>query len=247
MIKDFLEDGWPYYHSHEDTDWTSKEVSPKAWMSVRDADLLEGLIIKLASRHNDMLTILEWGSGQSTLWYTGVLNLLKISYQWISIEHNRSFFDLNIKSEVSIQKNSTVIYSESWEKGSVFEAEGVFYIVFNYGNIAPFDSGILEHCYIEMEDYILFPNKNNIKADLVIVDGRKRRRCLLEAHQIVTKNGYVLLHDSWRDFYHSACGTYNYSTRFGDDWWIGCEYDEDFKELLPEHALGKHSYFSRPI
>jgi hypothetical protein len=50
-------------------DWWTETASPKAWMSVRDADLLEALLHRQAHERRSPLRVLEWGSGRSTLWY----------------------------------------------------------------------------------------------------------------------------------------------------------------------------------
>jgi len=46
--------------------------SYKAWMSVRDADIIEKLVQK-KSLYSNRLTVLEWGSGKSTLYFTQIL------------------------------------------------------------------------------------------------------------------------------------------------------------------------------
>ncbi len=77
---------------HRDAhDWWTEASSPKAWMSVRDADLLEALLHRQAVERTSPLRVLEWGSGRSTLWYTRYLELLRRDYLWVTIEHDQDF------------------------------------------------------------------------------------------------------------------------------------------------------------
>lgn len=57
--------------------------SHKAWMSVRDADILETLLVMLQPHR-----VLEWGAGRSTVWYPRVIAR---SAQWTTIEHDVRF------------------------------------------------------------------------------------------------------------------------------------------------------------
>src|SRR4051812_45807056 len=73
-------------------DWWTESASPKAWMSVRDADLLEALLHRQALEH-DPLRVLEWGGGRSTCWYPRYLQTLGRRYLWVTVEHDQAYCD----------------------------------------------------------------------------------------------------------------------------------------------------------
>lgn len=61
--------------------------SHKAWMSVRDADILERVIKRIATIRSP-LQIFEWGSGRSTAYFSKHLQERGITCSWTAIEHD---------------------------------------------------------------------------------------------------------------------------------------------------------------
>ena len=57
-------------------------------------------------------------------------------------------------------------------------------------------------------EYVNFPSKLGEHFDVMVVDGRYRRRCLLAAKEAVTPGGIVILHDAERTHYHPALSCY---------------------------------------
>lgn len=230
-------------------DWTSTEVSPKAWMSIRDADILEMLLLRLGQKKGAKLRVLEWGCGLSTLWYTRYLERCNISYQWLGIEHNKAFFNNEIAPHF-LKQSSTVVDCDNM-KGAVIhhwngENERVV-ALFDHGHIAPFESQLESDRNVNMDAYVGLPKSWNFHCDIAIVDGRKRRRCLLEAQQLVGENGVVILHDAWRKHYHGSWSTFKYHRLIGDELWIGMNNKIDLSELLPWHAFIHHYDYSEAI
>lgn len=128
------------------------------------------------------LRILEWGSGGSTLHFTNFLRKHDISYEWISLEYNRRWYN-NIAHATKPDS-------------------GITMVLFDVGN---------DHLYqrdTDMDEYVAYPSTLGKAFDLVLVDGRKRRRCVLEAKKILTPDGVVFLHDAQRHYYHSALRKY---------------------------------------
>ena len=76
---------------------------------------------------------------------------------------------------------------------------------------------------------------------LAVIDGRKRRRCLLESARLLSPTGYAILHDAWRSYYHCAFNSFRSGRRFGDEWWIGSNIDTTFEDVLPRHAFERHA------
>jgi len=92
-----------------------------------------------------------------------------------------------------------------------------------------------------MDAYVNLPARNAIVCDLAIVDGRKRRRCVLEGAKLIGQTGYVVLHDAWRPHYQCAWKEFKSGRRFGDEWWIGANHETNFEDVLPWYAFGRHA------
>ena len=75
-----------------------------------------------------------------------------------------------------------------------------------------------------------------------MVDGRKRRRCLLEASALLSDSGIVVLHDAWRTYYQCALETYPFARHIGDELWVGARRDPDLGSILPQHAFEEQAY-----
>jgi len=79
------------------TVWARRTMSRKALMSVRDADLYEALLHRLATRRDrEALRVIEWGDGRSTIWYTHILESLGLPFQWVTIEHDGQYFQRHV-------------------------------------------------------------------------------------------------------------------------------------------------------
>ena len=57
--------------------------------------------------------------------------------------------------------------------------------------------------YSDLMDYIEYP-KDAAPFDFILIDGRSRIACLERAIEWISDKGVVVLHDSNREFYHSA-------------------------------------------
>lgn len=226
-------------------DWSALQESHKAWMSVRDADLLEELIMRLRQcRAGEKLRVVEWGGGRSTCWYTSVLDYAKVPYSWLMLEHNRDFFDKEILGVLQHRRNFHLSYGDALlqETGGRFAGmDGVIAAVFDHSFVSPYDTKIYEHRLVDMDAYVNLPAQLGASCDLAIIDGRKRRRCVLEGGKLVGDTGYVVLHDAWRTHYQCAWKEFRSGRRFGDEWWIGANHDTNFEDVLPWYAFGRHA------
>lgn len=72
-----------------------------------------------------------------------------------------------------------------------------------------------------MDDYVNFPLKMHKRFDFVFVDGRKRRRCLINASKLLAPGGVVVLHDAERSHYWPAFEHFSRHERIGDKLWRG--------------------------
>jgi hypothetical protein len=230
-----------------DEQWWSETESPKAWMSVRDADLLEELLHRLASRLDGAeLRVVEWGAGRSTLWYTSFLDTLGVPYTWLAVEHNGGFFEEFVAERLRARRGAAVASGESVptdELRRLLARNRVLAVTYDAGDLRPFLPGREADRAADLDDYVDLPQRLGFEPQLAIVDGRKRRRCVLEAAKLLGEDGQVVLHDAWRRHYQCAWSHFRSGRRFGDEWWIGAHRVTDFAELLAWHAFERVKEF----
>lgn len=225
--------------------WWSETESPKAWMSVRDADLYEALLHRLSRRRlGATLRVIEWGAGKSTLWYTEFLERLGVEYSWVALEHNKAFFEEHCAPKLATRPNASVVTETATgldELRALTSKPGVHVVLYDAGDVRPDRSGREADRLVDLDDYVSLPARLGLTCDLAVIDGRKRRRCTLEAAKRVAPGGYVIVHDAWRVHYQCAFDAFASGRRFGDEWWIGAHQVTDFADILPWHALERHA------
>lgn len=136
----------------------------------------------ILSKQRSPVSILEWGSGGSTVYFTEFLSSKNISYTWTSLEYNKVWYD-QVFNKVKDNKNVNLV-------------------LFDVGNTE------LKQRSLPMDEYVFYPSTLEKKYDIIFVDGRKRRRCLMESLKLLKPDGLVLLHDARRTYYHSAFSFY---------------------------------------
>jgi glycosyl transferase family 2 len=214
----------------------------KAWMTPADADLLEGILDRLARRFGGELRVLEWGSGLSTLHYPAWLSARGVRVSWTTIEHDRALFRHSIEAELRA-RDATIVWSEELRDTPLRlggdDHTGVVAVVFDKGPINPFDGNPMRDAERakDLDDYVGFPAAHGARFHVTIVDGRKRRRCLLEAAALLEPGGIALLHDAQRPYYHGAFAAFRSGRRIGDELWIGAQETTDFSDLVSPEAL----------
>lgn len=116
--------------------------------------------------------VLEWGSGDSTVYFTKKHD--DIIDRWDAVEDDPDWHR-------HTRKHSTDI-------ANCFHLD-------------------------EKEYYAYFINNDCPSYDMIIVDGRYRRACMVVATQILDNEGTVFLHDAGRSHYSSVYGLFdNYET-----------------------------------
>jgi len=214
--------------------------SPKAMMSFRDADLVEGALSGAFSAAAPRAPrILEWGCGLSTLYYTRALAELG-EFLWVTVEYDRAFFEqrvapfLTLWSDVQVLKVSSAAEVEAAVSDGL-PSRGIVALVFDAGSLTPAQNEPDRHA--DLDAYVDAPARLGTPFDVVMVDGRKRRRCLISASRLVTEDGAVLLHDAHRAYYHGAFSEFAQSHRIGDDLWIGGHAAADLGRFVPTDVL----------
>jgi len=142
--------------------------------------------LKELSKSREVVRVLEWGSGTSTIYFTRWLKRENIPYEWVSLEYDRGWYE-ELLPELEDDPSTKLVLIE--ETGKTKSKE------------------------VTMDEYVEYPSTLGAKFDLIFVDGRKRRRCVLEAQGLLSEGGVVYLHDAWRPFYHPAFGAFR-SSRF---------------------------------
>jgi glycosyltransferase involved in cell wall biosynthesis len=213
--------------------------STKAWATPGDADLLEEILLRLGGRFDGRLSVLEWGSGLSTLHYPAWLVEQGIQVSWTVIEHDRGLFREALEADLRDRGARIVMAEELEGAGKQPNEPGITAVVFDEGRISPFDENPLRYVDREkdLDDYVGLPASLGLRFHVVIVDGRKRRRCLIEAASLLEERGVAVLHDAQRPYYHSAFGQFASGRRVGDELWIGAQYETDFTDVVPDAAL----------
>lgn len=164
----------------------------RPWMTEEEVRLIETELLQTGRSH---LEVLEWGSGGSTLHFTRFLREAKCSYRWLSLEYNRAWHRKVAKATRTDPH--------------------VEVMLFDVGNRR------LRQRHTDMTGYIKHPASLGRRFDVIIVDGRKRRRCLLEAKALLQPDGVVLLHDAQRCYYRCAMQSYPYGCLLTPHLWRG--------------------------
>jgi len=125
------------------------------------------------------VSALEWGSGNSTIYFS---SKLPDGSHWDSIEHNRDW---------ALQVTRTI------------RQLGLADVQLHYvPNTRPFRDGIDDGDYTSFKEYILFPTTLKRQFDYVLVDGRARVECMLLGWEMLKSSGLLILHDAEREEYN---------------------------------------------
>jgi len=210
----------------DDSDW-----SHKAWMSKPDADLFEQILIRQAQAA-PRLEVLEWGAGRSTLYFTQLLRDLGHNFNWVAVEYDRAFFQRDIEPKLGGVPDVGLEYIGDGQRAAPARMprpkQGVQFAVYDHGKLSPFMPDHEADRLPVMDAYIDFPRDFGQQFDLILVDGRKRRRCLLAAADCLKENGLALLHDAYRPYYHCAFERFTSHRPIGEILWIGSNQATDF-------------------
>jgi predicted O-methyltransferase YrrM len=133
---------------------------------------------------------LEWGSGYSTLWFS---RLLGKDASWLAVEHDREW--AGKVQRMNRDPNVTVAHV----------APNRFPWTDGHGDGAPQD----------LKDYVEYPSRFE-KYDFILVDGRARAACLVQARKILNADGVMVLHDANRAHYREALPVCRSSALFLD-------------------------------
>lgn len=179
------------------TNWYRKARSLPA-QSVTDISILKEILSNLG---NERLQVLEWGAGSSTFYYSDYLKSIGRDFRWQAIENSGAWAKICAGKLV----NSTfkdLVQIDCFEFQPYWEVDGYY----------PDPSVLTEayRCNPNVEKYVAYPKDLEQQFDLIFIDGRFRRRCLLTALEVLSSDGLVILHDAQRKHYHPTLSEFNH-------------------------------------
>ncbi len=221
--------------------WSSRITSQRAWMTHRDAEHVGYLILKQAELVAPRpLQVLEWGSGLSTISFSDDLTRASIQYSWFSIEYDRDYYLKYMAHQIQDRNGSTIYVNGALSPAQVQQLReaqsGLHCTVFDSGPLLP-QRGHMQDRMANLDQYVSFPSVLRRNFDVIIVDGRKRRRCLQSSIALLAFQGFVVLHDALRPYYHCAMPKFRHSTFVADDLWLGSNDPVKIIDDLPESSF----------
>lgn len=172
-------------------------------MTYKERNVIKNILNGAARGHK--INILEWGSGSSTVYFSKYLEEAGVEFDWYSMENSPRWYNhvLNQVRKRGLDAKAHIYlfdFKPFWERPA-----------WDWSDPNPRAFGPVEETE---RRYILFPGTLGLKFDVIIIDGRFRRRCLIEAQKILSPAGCVILHDAQKERYHSPLGLYGYGEFF---------------------------------
>lgn len=145
------------------------------------------------------LRVFEYGAGNSTCYYPAFLRASGCDFKWHTVENFRPWHE-RVRCYLDRMGLADRVHVECHEFAAFWDVPG--YSLAQPACLAshPDPEPILQ--------YINAPVRLGGTFDLILIDGRFRRRCLLAARPVVNPDGAVMLHDAQRPHYHAAFAEY---------------------------------------
>ncbi len=175
-------------------------------LPMMQADQIRHIEQTLLKISNQPVNVLEWGSGGSTVYYTRFLRSHGISYNWLAVEHDQKWHAVVAKA-LAADPDTQVVYIPAGANRENWRTQ-------------------------PMNEYVNYPDNAKILFDVIIVDGRKRRRCMEKAKQLLKPGGVIFLHDAQRSWYRCAMRAYPSSRYASYGLWRGEDRDVSTGEQL---------------
>jgi len=145
------------------------------------------------------LRVFEWGSGASTVYYSEFLRDSGRKFYWYAADNSREWLD---RCQQKVDKASLTgqVHLSCSEFQAFWE-----YPNYSYENPVPPKESLDDP---KVAEYVDAPKQAGGEFDVMIIDGRFRRRCLEVAAQVISPDGIVILHDAQKAHYHSSLDLY---------------------------------------
>jgi len=125
------------------------------------------------------MTLFEWGSGGSTLFYA------KLVKQVISIEYDKAYFDF-VKQQLQGRENAQLVLAPPEKTGE-------------FKSFAPQHLGSYFDQYVKTIDQ--YPDGT---FDVIVVDGRQRNECFKRALNKINPEGIIVFDNFEREIYQKS-------------------------------------------
>ena len=143
--------------------------------------------------------VFEWGSGASSIFYPNFLKSTGRQFDWHAMENSAVWHEKTQKK---------IIQSHLADQVQVHVSEfPAFWQLPGYSLESPAPTDLGPHS-ARVVDYVDAPKGLGEQFNVLIVDGRFRRRCLLVAREVLAPGGVVILHDAQKVHYHSALSSF---------------------------------------
>jgi hypothetical protein len=153
----------------------------------------------LSKVEGQSLRIFEWGSGSSTVYYPKFLTSIGRQFQWYAQDNSTEWFQRS-RGRVADASLSEWVHVDCSEFPAFWDLPS-----YSPGDPVPpktySDSAMVQ-------EYVDSPKNLGGHFDVMIIDGRFRRRCLQVGAEVIAPKGIVILHDADRDHYHSSLALY---------------------------------------
>ena len=149
-------------------------ANPAMWLS--EMACVEKILLEMAEK-KDHLNLIEWGSGGSTIYFSNFLREKDISFTWHAIENFIPWYHRVV---------------------DMIEESGLGETTHVYLTDATCDERKEVQELLDLEDYINYPAKFDVKFDFLLIDARRRKTCMEIAKNFLSDVGYVVLHDAER-------------------------------------------------
>ena len=165
--------------------------------SLGDVSIIKTL---LSSLGGETLRVFEWGSGASTIYYTKYLRAIGRKFQWHAAENSPLWRQ---------RGHEKVLRAGMGDQVHIHDCEfPAFWEIPGYSGTNPAPPRSFTDNHEGVQRYVDLPTQLGQQFDLMIVDGRYRRRCLLAAGEALAPGGVVLLHDAQKTHYHPSLSAY---------------------------------------
>jgi hypothetical protein len=154
----------------------------------REIRLFQRALLSIGARP---VRIFEWGLGNSTITYTSTLARAEREFKWHGVDHSPEWFQY---------------VTATLARTAQAQALQLACVPFQHPTAACFDRTADRDA---IERYIEQPRGRGT-FDVILIDGRFRRRCLLTARDVLAPGGIVMLHDAHRTYYHPAFSAFPY-------------------------------------
>jgi hypothetical protein len=179
---------------------------------ILDISMTNSELLKCEEYLKGVNSMLEWGAGGSTLYFSKLVNKL------VSIENDNGWYN---KLQPHLDANVDLHYVHQHEEkfddeldknaSDILKGDGgnMKSFINSNGRINWITRGRIDwHCYM---DYIKKPLELEYRDyDIILVDGRARAMCAYLAKDLLKDDGYLLFHDfNTRPYYHGILKWYD--------------------------------------